>query len=94
MKGWDERRRRALGLAAVALAGFGPPFVLMATGWTLATGALVALLATCALGAALGAAVLADARRKEDVPAGAFGALAILAALGWTVGFALPFLLF
>lgn len=90
---YSERRRRVQGLAGVAVGGFGPPFGLMASGWRFDGAAAVAILLLTVAGMVLGALALRDATRAGDVPAGAFGTLAVFASGAWLLGFAMASLL-
>ena len=86
---YTETRRRAQGLAGVALGGFGPPFGLMATGFAFGPVALAVVLVLTLAGAVVGGLALRDATRVDDVPAGAFGVLAVFASGAWALGFVL-----
>lgn len=90
---YAERRRRAQGLAGVALGGFGPPFGLMAVGFDYGPVAFAIILALTLAGAVAGGFALRDATRSGDVPAGAFGALAVFASSAWLLGFVMASLL-
>lgn len=90
---YSERRRRAQGLAGVALGGFGPPFGLMAVSFAYDATAFAIILVMTLAGATLGVLAVRDANRAGDVPGGAFGVLAVFASAAWLVGFAMASLL-